>query len=285
MNWYEDKTRYEYHAGLPQEFFKLSGPHGPALVRVFGDGKTEPGWGLQPTEHNVGFMVNYVNDSFWERPRLRAFMDRKPKPYAIIMRSVNIIALDIDRHLSDGGADGFIAASKLELPPTLAETSKSGKGRHLFYATNETWDNETGFGAWDDVIGLVPGVDVRAVGCMYRYPQQLWNDVPIAPVPDTITELLTKRRERKQFSAQLIAAAAAADPDDEEALIMHDALIQELAKPIPVGKRNATLFAIGTKLHQAAVPDWDKHLGERAADLGLDAEEADKIITNITKYN
>lgn len=285
MNWYEDKTHFYYKVGLPYEFFKLSGPHGPALVRVFGDGKTEPGWGLQPPEHNVGFMVNYVNDSFWERPRVRAFMDKRPKPYAIIMRSVNIIALDIDRHLSDGGADGFIAASKLKLPPTLAETSKSGTGRHLFYATNETWDTETGFGAWDDVIGLVPGVDVRAVGCMYRYPQQLWNDVPIAPVPDTITELLTKRRERKQFTAQLIAAAAAADPDDEEALIMHDALIQELAKPIPVGKRNATLFAIGTKLHQAGVPDWDKHLEERAADLGIDAEESAKIITNITKYN
>ena len=285
MNWYEDKGRYVHQMGLPQEFFKLSGPHGPALVRVFGDGKTEPGWGLQPTEHNVGFMVNYVNDSFWERPRVRAFMDRKPKPYAIIMRSVNIIALDIDRHISDGGADGFIAASKLKLPPTLAETSKSGAGRHLFYATNETWDTETGFGAWDDVIGLVPGVDVRAVGCMYRYPQQLWNDVPIAPVPDTITELLTKRRERKQFSAQLIAAAAAADPDDEEALIMHDALIQELAKPIPVGKRNATLFAIGTKLYQAGVPDWDAHLAHRAWQLGLDVEESDKIIANITKYN
>ena len=286
MNWYEDKGAYTHvEPPLPQEFFTLGGPHGPALVRVFRDGKTESGWGLQPTEYNIGFMANYMNDSFWARPRTQGFVSRRKQPFAVIMRSVNMIALDIDRHISDGGADGFIAAAKLELPPTLAETSKSGNGRHLFYQTDETWGTETGFGAWDDVIGLVPGVDVRAVGCMYRYPQQLWNDVPIAPVPDTITELLTKRRERKQFSAQLIAAAAAADPDDEEALIMHDALIQELAKPIPVGKRNATLFAIGTKLYQAGVPDWDKHLGERAADLGIDAEEADKIIANITKYN
>lgn len=286
MTWYKDRgVFYLREPALPAHFNHYAGPNGPALVRVFGDGKTTPGWGLQPTERTPGFMVNYQNHSFWSGQILHEHTSRTQRPFAIVMRSVNMIALDIDRHLEDGGADGFIAAAKLQLPPTLAETSKSGEGRHLFYLTDDIWNDELGFAMWDDVIGLVPGIDVRATGCMYHYAQQRWNDVAPAPLPDSITELLTKRRERKQLSTQLIAAAAAADPNDEEALIMHDALIQELARPIPVGKRNATLFAIGSKLYQANVPDWDVHLAERAADLGIDAEESAKIIANITKYN
>ena len=62
------------------------------------------------------------------------------------------------------------------LPPTLAETSKSGDGYHLFYLVDEEWDDEKGYGLLGDRIGIEQGVDIRATGCVYHHPQQRWND-------------------------------------------------------------------------------------------------------------
>ena len=36
--------------------------------------------------------------------------------------------------------------------------------------------------------------------------------------------------------------------------MMQDEMVSELAKPIPAGKRNQTLFAIGSQMEQAQVP-------------------------------
>ena len=72
--------------------------------------------------------------------------------------------------------------------------------------------------------------------------------------------------------------------DPEEIAIMHDELITELSKPIPAGKRNNTLFAIGSKMAEAKVPDWQTLVGDRAVAVGLDEDEVDKLINNIAKY-
>lgn len=275
MTWYEDERSFRSTEVLPPDLNALSGPRNTALVSVYEEGRTTPGWGERL------FMQNYLRDKFAAPPRIARAA--KGQPYAIVMRSIRAIMIDLDRHTDDGGADGFEAAAKLDLPPTLAETSKSGTGRHLFYKVTDFWDDDLGFAAYEDIIGLQPGIDIRGVGCSYRYPTQRWNDRSIAHAPDSLLELIEERRARKlALTTQL--AAAAADPDSEEALIMHDTLLQELAKPIPNGKRNSTLFAIGSKMNQAGVPDWQTHLSERANEVGIDTDEAVKIIDNVVKY-
>ena len=65
---------------------------------------------------------------------------------------------------------------------------------------------------------------------------------------------------------------------------MHDELFERLKKPIPAGKRNNTLFAIGSEMKTAGVPDWDIRIGARAEELGLDADEVTKLVSNIETY-
>ena len=72
--------------------------------------------------------------------------------------------------------------------------------------------------------------------------------------------------------------------DPEEIAIMHDDLITELSRPIPAGKRNNTLFAIGSQMAEAKVTDWQTLVGDRAVAVGLDEDEVDKLITNIGRY-
>lgn len=283
MPWYESSTPFTVSTPVPDDLRAQAGPHGVALVDVYPDGRTSAGWGLTAPDGKPGFMENYANKRFWERPRAIAARKNR-KPFAIVMRSVNVIAVDIDRHTDDGSPDGFRAAAKLDLPVTLAQTSKSGHGRHLFYRTNETWDEKTGFGHWDDVIGLVPGVDVRAVGCIYRHATQHWVPYDLAEIPEQLTEMLEQRRERRLAAAQQRAAIAAAPPDDEEALIMHDALLRELDQPIRPGKRNTTLFAIGSKMQEAGFPGWEDQVTRRADEVGLSQNEASKLVSNIIRY-
>lgn len=282
MTWYEDGAQFAREDHLLLPFVEEEGPHGVALVDVYDQGRTTPGWGLEPQGGKPGFMTNYAAKKFWPRPRLQALKNDQ-KPYAIVMRSVNIIAVDIDRHL-DGGADGFKAAARLDLPPTLAQTSKSGQGRHLFYRTDETWDDQVGFGHWDDAIGLKPGIDVRTVGCIYHHATQRWGPWPLADLPDELHDLLEQRKARKEARHQMLTAAAAADINDEEALIMHDALLQELNKPIDQGKRNITLFAIGSQMKTAGYPEWESEVERRADEVGLGAAETAKLVGNIEKY-
>ena len=67
--------------------------------------------------------------------------------------------------------------------------------------------------------------------------------------------------------------------------MMQDELVTDLKKPMVDGKRNTTLFAIGQRMKQANIADWETLISDRAIEVGLDAEEADQLITNITRYN
>jgi hypothetical protein len=65
---------------------------------------------------------------------------------------------------------------------------------------------------------------------------------------------------------------------------MHSELVDDLAKPIPPGRRNTTLFAIGSKMFLAQIPNWDALVAKRADEVGLDSDETDKLLANIKRY-
>jgi len=269
--WWETET-YDSSEALSSQIMGLGGPQGVALVKAWPNGKTTGGWGDEE------FMANYLADNFNARSALYAFR-KKEQPFAIVMRSVKLLAVDID-----GKNGGLEHAKKLgALPPTLAETSKSGNGYHLFYLLDEEWDDTHGFGSLSDRIGIEQGVDIRVTGCIFHYPQQRWNDRAPAPLPTYLHDLLRSKQQERAHRAA--ATAAVLDSGDEvEIMMMQDQLISDLAKPIPAGKRNNTLFAIGQQMKLAQIPDWQKLVDDRAQEVGLSTDEADKLVTNIERY-
>jgi hypothetical protein len=205
--------------------------------------------------------------------------EKKSHAFAFIMRSMRVVCIDID-----GKNGGLIHAGKLGmLPYTLAETSKSGDGFHLFYTVEDEWDEEVGFARFSDRIGLEQGVDFRGTGCVYHYQSQRWNHRQITALPAHLVTRLEAHTQAKVAATAVITKIL--DTEDEvEVALMQDQLLVDLAKPIPAGRRNNTLFAIGQQLKLAQVPDWDKHLHARALDVGLDIDEANKLVANVEKY-
>jgi ribosomal protein S10 len=66
--------------------------------------------------------------------------------------------------------------------------------------------------------------------------------------------------------------------------MLQDELITQLRGPIPSGRRNNTLFAIGSQLKLAEVEAWEDMVHGRAIEVGLSAQEADKLVANIRTY-
>ena len=130
--------------------------------------------------------------------------------------------------------------------------------------------------------GIVTGVDVRGVGCVYHYPSQRWNHRKPAMIPFYLKQKLLQKVQQQRLQAANIQKVL--ELDKEEIAMMHAELIDELDKPIADGKRNNTLFAIGSKMKQAQVPNWDVLVGDRATQVGLDDDEIDKLISNISSY-
>lgn len=253
------------------------GPKGLATVQAFEEGKTQAGWGLTGKDGAPGFMENYLKGRFNPRVTDHRYY-KQGLPFAYVMRSMQAICIDVDG--KNGGFESMPALG--HLPPTLTETSKSGTGIHLFYATDEAWSDELGYALFDDRIGLVTGVDVRATGCVYHHSTQRWNGRELAPLPEY---LATKLREAKEKRAVQRAALANIDDMDEvDRLMAQHAALEELKKPIPQGKRNNTLFAIGTQLKLAGIEGWEVALSDRAEELGLDASETEKLVANVATY-
>lgn len=279
--WWRADTDYTVDEAIPQSFLSLAGPKGVAVVRSFDNGKTDPGWGLyresKPSE--PGFMGRYLDNGF-DAKRTLAGYNRGAHNFAFIMRSMRLVCIDIDG--KNGGLEHAVRLSPF--PHTLAETSKSGDGYHLFYVTpDDVWDDEFGFGGYSDRIAIEQGVDIRGTGCVYHYPSQRWNGYPIAMLPEHLA------RRLKQSSQKIAARTAEItktlqSAEDHEVLMMKEALIEDLRKPIPAGRRNNTLFALGSQMKVAEVPDWEKLVEDRALDAGLSSEEAAKLVNNIRLY-
>jgi hypothetical protein len=280
LPWWRTDT-YDWDYPVPASIQDLAGPKGLALVKAWPDGRTDQGWGLQGPKHDPtnGFMPRYMRGEFNDRRVLYGY-NRGKWNFALIMRSVRVVCIDID-----GKNGGLEHAKRLGmLPYTLAETSKSGDGYHLFYEVDEEWDDLKGFGLLGDRIGVEQGVDIRATGCVYHYPSQRWNDDrPIAPLPDHLRELIV-HREQKLAATTARIDTILANNDDMEVLMMQDEILVDLAKPIPAGKRNVTLFAIGNQMRQATIPDWQDKLTERGIEVGLDSTEIEKIVENVERY-
>ena len=263
----------------PLEDETLWGERGPAMVRLWAGGKTDRGWGLKDKEgQGPGFIQRYKRGDFLPRKILHGYHHGNHE-FAWVMRSGRLVVIDID-----GKNGGFDHVSKLGfLPPTLAETSKSGNGYHLFYSVQDEWSPDGGFGEYHDYIGIETGVDVRGTGCVYHYRTQRWNGAGVAPLPEHLVERLHKKHVARAVQASTIEKILE-NYDDEEILTMHDSLLAELARPIPEGRRNMTLYALGCQLMQAKVPDWENAILDRAAALDMEPEEGDKIVANIQAY-
>ena len=250
----------------------LWGPVGAALVPLFPNGKTGPNWGRET------FMAAYTKREFAPNRILHGYR-KEQYNYAWIMRSTRLICIDID-----GKNGGLEYASQLGfLPPTTSEISKSGNGYHLFYLTEDTWDAADGFGKYRDHIGFVTGVDIRGTGCVYHHPAQRWNDRLPVVLPKALSDQLLMKSQQRERQSLIISKTL--ELDNEEILMLHDEILTELAKPIPAGKRNNTLFAIGQKMKEAQIPEWEVLLEARAEELGLDDEETVKLVANIGRYN
>lgn len=265
--------QYDIDGAIPAELHDNAGPHGPALIQAYGDGRTQAGWGDET------FMAKYLADDFAPNKALWAYR-KKTQPFAFVMRSLRMVAIDID-----GKNGGLEHAKKLgALPLTLAETSKSGDGYHLFYLLDQEWDEKLGFGSVHDRIGIEQGVDIRATGCVFHYHAQRWNSRSPVLLPKYLLDLLQTKQQERQHRAAHVAKVLNSE-DALEILMLQDQLVSDLAKPIPAGKRNNTLFAIGGQMKQAQVPAWEELIEKRANDLGLDQDEIDKLVTNIGKFN
>jgi hypothetical protein len=266
---------YVVDVNVPAEFTENAGPKGVALVRVWPDGTTDKGWGMPV------FMHKYQTGRFRRTLEaiLKGYMQEK-WAFAFIMRSMRIVCIDID-----GKNGGFTGVGQLGmLPYTLAETSKSGNGYHLFYlVSDDEWSDDFGFAPFGDRIGLQQGVDFRATGCVYHYPSQRWNNRQLVELPDHIKVALRDRQQKA--AAQVANIVKVLDSgDEEEVLLMQDALVEDLKKPIPAGRRNNTLFAIGSQLFLAGRQDWETLVRDRAMELGLAVDESDKLVRNIAAY-
>jgi hypothetical protein len=271
---------YDVGTAVPNEFNELEGPKGLGLIRVWPDGRTDKGWGFigPKDEPDNGFMPRYLRGEFNERRVLFGY-ERDKWAFAFIMRSVQLMCIDID-----GKNGGLEHAKRLgALPPTMAETSKSGDGFHLFYLTTEQWDPVKGFALLGDRVGIEQGVDIRGTGCVYHHKQQRWNQRIPAKLPDYMVELLHHRDQRATATHERIDKVLA-NQDELEVLMLHDEILSDLKKPIPQGKRNVTLFALGNQMRQARVPEWEDKLAERGTQVGLPDEEIEKLVENIQRY-
>lgn len=271
---------YDGELAIPGQFdHHWAGPRGVALVRAWPDGRTDQGWGLNPPKGSTdGFMPRYHRGEFNAR-RVMFGYEQGKWTFAWVMRSMRLVCIDID-----GKNDGFKGAGRLGmLPPTMSEISKSGNGYHLFYLVDDEWDDDAGYAVLSDRIGIEQGVDFRGTGCVYHHPQQRWNSRPAALLPDQVFQRV-KSRDLKIAATNARIQTVLATNDDLEVLMMHDEITQKLARPIAAGKRNNTLFAIGSEMKQAGVPQWETLLADRAVEIGLPDDEVVKLVANINRY-
>ena len=260
--WFLDE---DYVNVMPNVLFnQYAGPDGVATIGIYASGKSQPGWG------EVDFMRNYTLGKF------HAFDNGKTE-YAYVMRSLSMLVVDID-----GKNDGEEYAKLLNLPPTLAETSKSGNGYHLWYLLPDNWDPDKGFARLSDRLALVQGVDIRVTGCVFHYPQQRWNSRDVTVAPDHLINRIEVRESMHATPAQIKKLVD--DDDTVEIKRLISEALQSLEKNIQPGRRNQTLFAIGSQLYLLGYADWQDKIREEAEEVGLDQEETDKIIRNIPVY-
>lgn len=280
QGWWE-LDQYTVDAIIPDDMLAqadLWGPRGPAVIRAYENGSTQSGWSATPKNGAAGFAENY-NRRLFNLVRVQREYDKGEHAAALVTRSFRGFVVDIDG--KNGGLQGVHELGSL--PYTKAEISKSKTGYHLFYSAPDEWLDDRGFDSIPDAIGFVQGVDIRGIGCVYHYPQQRWNERPIAEAPAWLIEKFIERKQRRDAAAALITKVIQT-ADETEILMLHSDLLDELAEPIKNGGRNNTLFAIGAKMKAAGLQDWNQHIADRANEVGLGADETQKLVANIERH-
>lgn len=273
--WFNDDSQYVIEDGLGERSWPLSLSLVHVYERTTEEGKTEvvttSGWSKKD------FMTNYTEGKFAPKGYLRRF--QYGRAFGFIMRALPLVCIDID-----GKNNGLVAARVLQLPPTLAERSKSGNGYHLFYRLpNASWDDQYGYAEYGDTNGLVPGVDVRGVGIVYHYPGQRWNTRAPALLSPGMTRLLDAREHSRKVREENNLARRQEALDPEDRVIFQEELLEQLARPLPSGMRNSGLYAWGCRA-DGILPTWEADLTARARQIDLDEDEITRIITNVRKY-
>lgn len=271
MTWYEDTTQYTNEEPLGGHDWgdRLGLVH---VYEVMKDGEksvvTTSGWG------KTSFMERHKEGKFTPRKYLRRYAHGRA--FGIIMRSTPLLCVDID------GKNGGLATSRvLQLPPTLAERSKSGNGYHLFYQLEDNWDEQFGYSEYEDFNGVVPGVDVRGTGIVYHYPGQRWNNLPPAPLSLGVRRLLDQKTQSRQQRIEQVQRRA--DLTETELEELRWELLEDLDTRIRPGKRNTWLFAWGCRA-LGIIGNWDQLLAARGEELGLSDSEVQQVIRNVLKY-
>ena len=270
--WYEENDQYIIEDGLGERVW----PSTLSLLQVIKQGDdvvTSKGWGRNQ------FMENYKEGKFKPEKYLRRF--EFGRPFGFIMRSLPMVCVDID-----GKNGGLSSARALNLPPTLAERSKSGNGYHLFYRVPESsWDEEYGYDEWPDFLGIVPGVDLRATGVIYHYPTQRWNSLPIASLSRGVERLMTARlKSRESYLQRKEEQSKALESMDEmDLILLQSDLLEKLKAPMQPGDRNRRLYSWGCEAY-GIVKDWELSLVWRGQQVGLDIDELASIVKNVVKY-
>lgn len=270
-HWWEDDT-YTVTDAVPDQLLDFAGPKGIAFVTVFErDDKvyTTRGWGVSDPK-KPGFTLKYSKGFFAREQHVQP-----DKPFAIVMRSLRLVCIDID-----GKNKGDISARRIlgNTPRTLAERSKSGTGWHLFYYIEDTWNPRLGYASVPDKINFEPGIDLRGTGCVYHYPQQRWNDAEIAQLPPHLLERFLAIAEVRAEQKQLAVYAT-----EEERLLAAAEYLSRLQRPVREGSRNNTLFAVGCALKGINLHDWQKHIFTAGLDWGLDTQELNHLIRSVER--
>ena len=91
MPWWRT-DQYELDSAIPSSLAmpEIWGSNGPALVPLFANGKTGPGWGLQGADGRPGFIEKYRRLEFAQR-RVMYGVDRGQHDWAWIMRSGRVV--------------------------------------------------------------------------------------------------------------------------------------------------------------------------------------------------
>ncbi|QDF16030.1 DNA primase/polymerase [Microbacterium phage LilyLou] len=273
MQWFEDREQYTETEPVAPEIMRRFGEQ-MDLVRVYPNGMTQPGWNIKE------YMENHDRGAFKPRRALR-FYSKYDMPFGIIMRSVPLVGIDID-----GKNGGIETANALRLTRSLAEVSKSNNGYHVVYEIPFTqWHELRGYDELPDLLGLVPGVDIKGTGILFHYPGQRWNRLPIAPLPQKLFELISGARDSRRLRRLSRPATSAATMDPDDLVILHDQLRTELNGKFVKGGRNQKLFALGAQMRTAGFPSWETALYDRGHQIGLDIDEVTSIIKNIEAYS
>ncbi|QGH78643.1 DNA primase/polymerase [Microbacterium phage Wesak] len=270
--WFEDQKQYTETEPVAPEITQ-SYDKTLDLIRLYPNGKTQSGWNVKE------YMENHDRGAFKPRRALK-YYDRYGMPFGMVMRSVPLVGIDID-----GKNGGVETSGALRLTRSLAETSKSGNGYHVVYSVPYTqWHETRGYDELPDIIGLLPGVDIKGTGILFHFPSQKWNKLPIAPLPQSLFELISNARDSRRLR-RLSRATSKTDIDPDDLVIIHDQLKTELNGRFVKGGRNQKLFAIGAQMRTAGYPNWEQALYDRGLEIGLDLDEITSVINNIESYS